>query len=346
MPRALPRALIASLGVGTLAKHIAVPERTPHLNLKIEQTIALERLNHTTADGIRLSYLFVPSAKRDFVYDVKRTETNGLRFDMRVKNAQASVPTRGSIIYLHGWGSNGDQFTPWALALAEQGFSGVNVDLRGHGDSADAPAGYGPREAADITDLVRGLLAQGRIQPPIYLMGTSYGGSTALFAEPALRDVIAGIVAFAPFQSANEGIRGAIREAQDTHASGIRARITLAALGRMNDSDIDAAIDEASEQLSISLRNVDARPIVAASQTCILLLHGADDRMFPAASSHELAASTPMASATTVNGHGHVDLPMRLDWLVAPVATWVAATSQRTNDNACPSFKLPPEPTH
>ena len=27
------------------------------------------------------------------------------------------------------------------------------VDLRGHGASADAPAGYGPREADDIADL-------------------------------------------------------------------------------------------------------------------------------------------------------------------------------------------------
>ena len=51
MHLALPLALIAGLGVGTLAKHIAVPEHTPHLNLKIEQNIALERLNHTTASG-------------------------------------------------------------------------------------------------------------------------------------------------------------------------------------------------------------------------------------------------------------------------------------------------------
>ena len=159
-----------------------------------------------------------------------------------------------------------------------------------------------------------------------------------------MRDVVDGIVAFAPFPSANEGIRGAIREAQNTKASGLRARITLAALRRMDEGDIDAAIDQASQRLGISLRNLDARPVVAASQTCILLLHGADDRMFPAASSHELAALSPMASATTVRGHGHMDLPMRLDWLLAPIATWMAATSRRTKHEACPTLALPPDP--
>ena len=339
----IPLAIVASLGVGTLAKHIAEPERTPHTNLKIEAVIGLPRETHTTAEGVRLSYLLVSPAKRNFRYEIARTDSNGLRFDMKVKNVQATVPTRGSIIYMHGWSSNGDQFTPWALGLAEHGYAGVVVDLRGHGDSADAPAGYGPSEARDIADLVRALLAEGRIQAPVFLMGASYGGATSLFTEPALRDVLSGIVAFAPFASAEDGIHGAIDEVRNSKASGISARITLAALRRMDEADIDAAIRQAGQQLGIDLHKIDARPLVATSQTCTLLLHGADDRVFAPSQSQTLAASNPMVAATVVPGHGHVDLPLRIDWLTISVSDWMTASAQR-KDGECPAFGLPADP--
>ena len=343
MHRILSIALIASLGVGTLAKHIAEPERKPHPNGKNEQAIGLQRTTHTTADGVNLAYLFVPAAKRDLDLRITRVDGDNLRFNMRVNKPKESVPVRGSVIYLHGWSNNGDQFTPWALTLSEQGYAGVLVDLRSHGDSGNAPVSYGPREAADISDLVRALLESGRIKAPVYLMGTSYGGSVALFAEPALRDVVEGIVAFAPFPSATDGIRGAINEARNAEASGITARITLAALRRMDDTDIDAAIQQAGKSLDADLRSADARPKVAASQTCLLLLHGGDDRMFSPESSKALAALSPMASAVTLPEHGHTQAPLRADWLGGAVGTWMAGAAEH-EAGKCPSFVLPELP--
>lgn len=343
MSIAFPIALIASLGVGTLAKHIIEPERKPHPNIKNEQAIGLQRATHTTADGVRLAYLLVPAAQRDFDLRITRVDQDNLQFKMRVNKPKADVAVRGSVIYLHGWSNNGDQFTPWALALAEHGYTGVLVDLRGHGDSGNAPVSYGPREATDIHDLVRALLKDGRIQSPVYLMGTSYGGTAALFAEPALRDAVDGIVAFSPFPSAVEGIRGAINDVRRSQGSGIADRVILAALRRMDDVDIDVAIQQASEQLGTDLRQSDARPVMAASQTCTLLFHGGDDRMLAPTVSQTFAASTPKATAIILSGHGHTQSPMRADWLGHAVAEWMAQASTRVQET-CPSFVLPAEP--
>ena len=92
MHPALVLALAAGLGVGTLARHIAEPARTPHGNLRIEQAIGLPRLAHVTSGGVRLSYLLVVPAKRDFRYHTARTADGGLQFDLGVKPAQSAVP--------------------------------------------------------------------------------------------------------------------------------------------------------------------------------------------------------------------------------------------------------------
>lgn len=155
--------------------------------------------------------------------------------------------------------------------------------------------------------------------------------------------MLSGIVAFAPFVSAEDGIHGAIDEVRNSKASGISARIALAALRRMDEADIYAAIGQAGQQLGIDLHKIDARPLVAASQTCTLLLHGADDRMFAPSQSHALAASNPVVAATVVPGHGHVDLPLRIDWLTAPVSEWMNASAQRKGVE-CPAFGLPADP--
>src|SRR3546814_12424166 len=84
---------------------------------------------------------------------------------------------------------------PWALALSELGYQGITVDLRNHGRSSRAPAGFGARESRDIPAPVEQLQADGRLPPPVYLFGVPYGAATALFAQPLLRESIAGIVA-------------------------------------------------------------------------------------------------------------------------------------------------------
>src|SRR3546814_9495781 len=88
------------------------------------------------------------------------------------------------------------------------------VDLRNHGRSSRAPAGFGARESRDIAALVEQLQVDGRLPPPVYLFGVSYGAATALFAEPLLRERIAGIVAMESYANAGDGVRGVIARMQ------------------------------------------------------------------------------------------------------------------------------------
>src|SRR3546814_3744139 len=99
---------------------------------------------------------------------------------------------------------------PWALALSELCYQGITVELRNHGRSSRAPAGFGARESRDIAALVEQLQADGRLPPPVYLFVLSYGAATALFAEPLLRERIAGIVAMESYANAGDGVRGVI----------------------------------------------------------------------------------------------------------------------------------------
>lgn len=335
-------ALAAALVVGQVARQIAVPERLPQRMAQPEATAGGVAGSFVTDEGVRLAWLLLPPARRDLLLKVARDD-DGLRFTFNFNAPRQGLPARGSVVYLHGWSNHREALLPWALALSEQGWQGLLVDLRGHGQSGDAPAGYGPREAADVAQLVRDLVDAGTLSRPVHLFGVSYGAATALFAEPALRDVLGGIVALEPYASAPEAIRGTIAALQQADASGVRGRIERAALRRMDAGDIDRAIDEAGKQLGLDLRSVNVRVPVAATRTCLLLLHGEQDLSFPVTGSRDMAASTPYGRFAAIPAHNHVSLPVRADWLTAPIHAWLTVADAR-GDGTCPQFALPPEP--
>src|SRR3546814_7911475 len=142
---------------------------------------------------------------RDWSSDVCSSDLTISRGDSRMKfkfklgEKRQPIPPEGSVVFLHGWGLDASSMLPWALALSELGYQGITVDLRNHGRSSRAPAGFGARESRDIAALVEQLQADGRLPPPVYLFGVSYGACTALFAEPLLRERIAGIVAMVSY---------------------------------------------------------------------------------------------------------------------------------------------------
>src|SRR3546814_13009220 len=74
-------------------------------------------------------------------------------------------------VFLRGWGLDGSSMLPWGPALSELGYRGIMVDLRNHGRSSRAPAGFGARESRDIAALVEQLQVDGRLPPPVYLFG-------------------------------------------------------------------------------------------------------------------------------------------------------------------------------
>lgn len=80
-------------------------------------------------------------------------------------------------LLVHGLASNARLWDATAVALAAAGHEVLSVDLRGHGRSSAAPAGYGTPEAArDLADL---LTARPFAVTPL-LAGQSWGGNVAV----------------------------------------------------------------------------------------------------------------------------------------------------------------------
>lgn len=336
-------ALVAS-GCASLAERIAEPQGRPIFDAgslaAIERVWGLEKSTVTTNEGVRIAYYHVPAADRGYAFKLEK-DGNNASTHFGVEHAPKPSAVRGTIVYLHGWGMDGTSLLPWAMQFAEHGYQGYALDLRNFGRSSRAPQGFGPREAGDIVAVIDTLQARGGLQPPVFLFGVSLGASTALFAEPALRGRIDGIVALEPFVNAADAIRGTVRgtldEAPDSLAG--KLKVTLANW-RFPASGDAAAIREAGKRLGLDLAQVDLRPVVPGSRTCTLLLHGASDSWLDPAGSRELAALSPMIRFAAVPRMGHVTLPVRIDWLAAPIEHWLDGT----HPEKCAGFELPPDP--
>ena len=308
---------------------------------RMESTAGVEPGRFRTPDGITLAYDVVAPAARGMTYTISRGD-GSMTFATRFGETSGAVPAGGTVVFLHGWGLDASSMLPWALALSELGYRGIAVDLRNHGSSSRAPAGFGTREARDIRALVEHLQSDDRLPPPLYLFGVSYGAATALFAEPLLRDRISGIVAMESYANAGEAVRGMIAEAQaDADDEGMRASWMRAyARWRYDSPAIERGLREAGRQLQLDLDSVDVRSALASTATCTLLLHGANDRYIPVAAAHVLAGASRLVRYRELADENHLSLPLRIDWLARPVAAWL----QQTATGKCEPLQLPPDP--
>ncbi len=97
----------------------------------------------------------------------------------RIVGEAFGSPEAQPVIFLHGGGQTRGAWGGAARSLAERGYRGITVDLRGHGDSDWSPSGDYLLNAF-VGDLHRILEAQP--MPPV-VVGASLGGMTALLAE-------------------------------------------------------------------------------------------------------------------------------------------------------------------
>ena len=337
-------AALAASGCASLGERIAHPDGgsllDPGAVAMVERVWGITPERMTTPDGVGIAYLLIPPADRGFSYDITRKDGwNSATF--KSSHDPEAVPIRGSIVYLHGRGMDATSMLPWALALSESGYRGVAMDLRNHGNSDKAPAGFGVREAKDLVALVQDLQARGELPPPVYLFGVSLGASTALFAEPDLRDSIAGIVAMEPYANAADAIRGVVPGMLGEEVHGMSNRLAQGwARLRFGPEDIEPGIIEAGRILGMDLARVDLHATVARSQTCSLLLHGAEDGWVDPEGSRELAGLSTEIRFREVPGEGHLSLPLRIDWLVSPIIRWLG----HAGTGECVPFALPADP--
>jgi pimeloyl-ACP methyl ester carboxylesterase len=338
-------AALAASGCASLADRIAEPPGDGLLRGLVatldEHALGITRNTWQTPEGVTLAYRLVPAGKRSVAYEFK-PRANGASMNFRWVNAAPTpLPTHGTIVYLAGWGEAGESMIPWTMLFAEQGYRGVAVDLRNTGNSSRAPIGFGPREAGDVAALIAHLHGDGTLQEPVFLFGVSYGAVTALLAEPALRGQLAGIIAMEPYANAADAIRTMVPGVLDQPARGVGGRMSMAwARHRYDSAAIERAIVDVNHQLGLDLAAIDLHASLAQSQTCILLLHGARDTWIPVASSRSLAHAAPQVHYTELAEENHMSLPMRMDWLAAPIATWLGDAG----GGQCNALSLPPDP--
>ena len=339
-------AACAASGCASLADQIASPsssglERV--VSPEIEQGLGITQAAWRTPDGVTLAYHTVTAARRGAEYTFKRGADGSGRFTFHWKGdaALAPLPVRGTIVYISGWGESGASLLPWAMMLAERGYGGIAVDLRGTGHSSPAPMGFGPREARDVAALVAHLQESGELAKPVYLFGVSYGAVASLFAEAPLRGRIAGIVAMEPYANAADAIRTMVPGVRRDMADGPIARVVLRmTASRYDAAAIERAITDLDHRLDLDLAAIDLHAPLAQSHTCIVLLHGARDTWIPATGSRRLARSAPQVHYVELPDETHLTLPLRLDWLADPLADWLA----RAGGGQCENLALPADP--
>lgn len=294
----------------------------------------------TTPDGVRIHYLALPPFEYDTQAEFRRSpERYGLRWNVRMPPDGSSPPTRGTVLYLHGWGGDASMVLPWAMALARQGYRGLLPDLRHHGGSDDAPPGFGPKEAQDLLQLLPEWREAGLVEGPLYLFGISYGAATAIFTAAQAggpdSDAPVAVVAIAPFDNAATAVERFTSRALTARSTPWFMR------ARYGEADIQRAIDEAGQRLGVELASIDTAAAAGTTDRCLLLIHGELDETVPPGSSARIADAAPNAQLLALPLENHMTVAMRFDWLAQPIGQWfddVAASG------TCPGITLPPDP--
>ena len=254
--------------------------------------------------------------------------------------ARSTTAPRGTVVLLHGWMMDSGSMLPWALQLAQAGYRTIGLDLRNHGESGQAPSGYGTREGEDVVAALHALRARGEVIGPVHVLGVSYGAATAIFAARDLGLQVGGVVAMESFDNAGAAIRAMVPHMLARAPERWSDYIALPfARWRYGGQNLDAAIAEADRTLGLDLDKVDVGAALAAAPGCVLLIHGRNDQHVPVAQGRELAAAAPRARYLELAGEDHLSLPLRLDRLGGTVTAWFDHT-QATGTKTCPM----PEP--
>lgn len=308
----------------------------------LKAALGIESHDFHTDAGLRLAYSVLEPAQYGFRTEVGRASET--RFSFSAGEATGGDPAIGSALLLHGWGMDRSSLYPWALQLAEAGYRVLLVDLRGHGASGDAPPGYGRREAEDLAELIVALDAEAALPGPLHVFGVSYGGATAAHLAHRMPQRFASVVLLEPFANAADAIREMVPTLLDSPEPRFVQRMSRSLLRlRFSPERVEQAITNSSARLGLDLEQVELAPLLAASSACKLLLHGSQDRHVGVQHGRRLAAAVDSIEYHELPDEDHITLPLRLDWLGAPVANWLGASAASAG-TTCPQLALGADP--
>ncbi len=280
------------------------------------QWLAEFPLRHVSVGSpdIRLAYRVIPPA----AYGFHIRSTNWLdgdrrryRFDFLAEVPAPPTgtppPTRGTLFLLHGYGVSGTTMLHWGLALAEDGWRCVLVDLRGHGESGGRKVWFGARESHDLRQLADELDRRGELTSPCAVLGASYGAALALKwsgEDPRLNATVA-MTPYAELQPAVLAIR-------DGYARWIPRRWVRSAAARL------PQVTEAGTDGLDPLRWLTKRPVRA------LFVATDHDPIAPLKEVRRLFSAALPGSAYERLEHGiHETAPFQFEELLPPVRAWL-----------------------
>lgn len=200
--------------------------------------------------------------------------------------------TRASLVLCHGYAEHSGRYEAVASRLAGQGLAVWAIDLHGHGASAGERASV--RDVAQLVDDVLVALDRARAARPqmaLFLLGHSMGGlvSTALALEH--QDRLRGLVLSGAAVSDPAGIEPLLELDP-------LPEVVLSSDMLSRDPQVAADYDadplnyrgpfrrETLRALTSGARHVRAR--FASLRLPLLVLHGGDDQIVPAAASQDL----------------------------------------------------------
>ena len=127
--------------------------------------------------------------------EVRLQSTDGVRLSGWWVSRPASGARRAAIL-VHGWGGNksNDQVLETARIYADEGFSVLMIDLRGHGESEAVRRTLGYKETRDVRGALDWLEERGFASEDVILHGWSMGAATVVRSAPEVRPDVAGVI--------------------------------------------------------------------------------------------------------------------------------------------------------
>lgn len=229
------------------------------------------------------------------------------------------------VVFVHGLGGSKRAWGMTAAALAEQGYEGITVDLRGAGESDKPPGPYSVEQWS--LDLIS-LLDELRLDPPA-LVGHSVGCMVVEHAALALQDrcraiaMLGGAVRWADGfdevleQRAQLARSGRLREvAEAVAAAGFSERAHTQRPELISEFVESFSSQDPDGYAESALATARASMLEPESIRCpALAIAGAEDAVTPLDASKEIAAAMPHGEFTTVSGGAHwclIELPEKV----------------------------------
>lgn len=221
--------------------------------------------------------------------------------ESNIKNAKISfyslTPKNNTPIatcfLLHGYLRNSNGMLKFAEPLVAAGFQTILVDSRGSGSSEGDTFTFGINESKDLIQILDYLEKNKIAKPPFFVMGVSYGATTAiLFGNQDKR--IESIIAIAPFSSFEVALKHYMKLGFPLFC------------WMHSDKYIQKFANELGERGGFKPNDLEIILKAKDLKTKTLLLHGNNDWLIPKSHSEKLLESnSENIKAKYFDGYGH-----------------------------------------